>query len=203
MCFHAKQTIEATTLENRYKSRFINQQNYVKNENINGFAHPFLPVITNEIPEEIQLYSWGLLPQWSKDLTFRKNTLNAQIETINEKPSFKNYTQQRCIVLLEAFYEWRWLDEKGKQKEKYIIHLPQDECLSLAGLWNQYRISENNEILNTFTILTTQANELMSYIHNTKKRMPLLISKNQEYEWLIKGLVNNEVNKDLIGEIVL
>jgi putative SOS response-associated peptidase YedK len=62
------------------------------------------------------LYSWGLIPNWAKDDSIRKNTLNAKIETIHEKPSFRDVIQHRCLVLIDGFYEWKWLDEKGKHK---------------------------------------------------------------------------------------
>ncbi len=149
-----------------------------------GFAFPENPVITNDKPEVISLLSWGLMPAWAKDRTFRKNLLNAKIETIKELPSFRNAVKKRCLVLVDGFYEWKWMDAKGKQKEKYHITLPNHEAFAMAGIWSEWVDKQTGEILKTYTIVTTQANELMSEIHNTKKRMPVILTPENEEKWL-------------------
>ena len=127
--------------------------------------------------------------------------MNAKIETINEKPSFRQSVNNRCLILVDGFYEWQWLDEKGKKKQRYLLALPKDELFCLAGIWNIWVDKSTGEIINTYTILTTEANELMAKIHNSKKRMPVIVNKENEENWL-KGLEikNNEINLEAIKE---
>ncbi len=189
MCFHFKQSKTAQELKNRFNAG-IEKNNNIEPAIYNGFQFPKTPIITNKQPEIIQLYHWGLIPFWAKDDLIKKSTLNARIETIHEKPSFKNITNNRCLILADAFYEWQWLDEKGKQKQKYEITLPNDETFAFAGLWSIWTNSTTGELIETYTILTCVANNLLSKIHNTKKRMPIIIAKNDESSWLIDGKIN-------------
>ncbi|MFZ4412508.1 MAG: SOS response-associated peptidase [Bacteroidales bacterium] len=184
MCFHSKQSQKAQVLENRFRAKFLDTDQFVPTNLYNGFSYPQTPVITNKDPDIIQLFHWGLLPNWATDISFRKNTLNAKIETIKEKPSFRNSIHHRCLVLLDGFYEWQWLDEKGKQKQKYLITHPNNEAFAMAGLWNTWTDRQTGEIMNTYTILTTVANEAMSIIHNSKKRMPMILQPEEECLWL-------------------
>ena len=184
MCYTVKQTSDAIKLINRFKVDFPNQSDLLQADILSGFTYPLIPVITQAKSNEIELFNWGLIPGWSRDKEFRKNTLNAKIETIAEKPSFRDSIHKRCLVLIDGFYEYQWLDEKGKSKQKYLMSMPDDEPFALAGLWNTWTDFSSGEILNTFTILTTEANAQMAEIHNTKKRMPILLSKDQEFDWL-------------------
>ncbi len=188
MCFHSQQSQDAQTLEKRFKAKFLKPQLYTPSI-YNGFSFPATPIIAHSNPESIQLFNWGLIPSWSKDIDFRKNTLNAKIETISEKPSFRQIVHQRCLILVDAFFEWQWLDSQGKKKQKYGIALPDDSAFALAGLWNTWTNPQTGEIIDTYTILTTEANEQMSQIHNSKKRMPFVLLPEEESLWL--------ANKDL------
>jgi len=183
MCFYSKQSKTAQELEHRFNAKFEKKKQYSPSV-YNGFQYPKTPVITNINQNEIQLFHWGLIPNWAKDDSIRKNTLNARIETINEKPSFKNVVENHCLIIVDGFFEWQWLDEKGKYKQKYLITLPNNEIFTFAGLWSNWTNKSTGEIITTYTILTTDANELMSQIHNTKKRMPLIISADSETKWL-------------------
>lgn len=188
MCFHSKQTKKAVELEHRFRARFDKPEVYQPSI-FNGFQFPKTPVITNNQPDQIQLLNWGLIPHWAKDKDIRKNTLNARIETIAEKPSFRNVIHQRCLVLVDGFYEWQWLDPEGKQKQKYDIGLPDGEAFALGGLWSKWVDQETGEELTTYAILTTEAKGLMAEIHNSKNRMPLIIKPGLETAWL-----NEELN---------
>ena len=201
MCFHSKQSKSAQALKNRFNATFEKEKNFSPALAINGFTFPATPVITNAAPTKIQLFNWGLLPSWATDIAYRKNTLNAKIETIKEKPSFRQSVNNRCLIPVDGFYEWQWLDEKGKKKQKYLLALPKDELFCLAGIWNIWVDKSTGEIINTYAILTTEANELMAKIHNSKKRMPVIVNKENEGNWL-KGLEikNNEINLEAIKE---
>lgn len=186
MCFHSKQSKDAQALEKRYQAKF-DDASLLKTGDFNGFQHPSMAVISNIEPAKFQFFQWGLIPHWASDASNQKNTLNARMETINEKSSFRNYTQQRCLIPSDGFYEWKWLDSKGKSKQKYLLHLPGEAIFSLAGLWSSWTERSSGKSLYTFSILTTAANELMSEIHNTKKRMPVIIDPSAENEWLRSG----------------
>ena len=109
---------------------------------------------------------WGLIPSWSKDSKFATNLINARIETVQEKPSFKGLTNtSRCIVIASGYYEWVQTDS-GKQP--YYIH-GEHNVLPIAGLWTRWKD------IKSFTIITKSANSSVSNIHH---RMPLIIEKN-------------------------
>ena len=88
------------------------------------------------------------------------------------------------MVIVSGYFEWHWKDPKGKDKEKYIINSQNDEIFCLAGLYSNWLNKATGEMLNTFTILTTAANETMQYVHNNKKRMPVMLNKEDESSWL-------------------
>jgi putative SOS response-associated peptidase YedK len=150
---------------------------------VSGFSFPRLPVITQD---GISLYNWGLIPHWIHDydkaMQHRHNTLNAVSETIFEKASFKEAIKtQRCIIPVNGFFEWKTVE---KEKIPYFIQPTDGAYFSLAGIYNSWHNRQTNEIISTFSILTTPANELMAEIHNLKKRMPLIIQQGQEPHWV-------------------
>lgn len=184
MCFHSKQTKLALEVENRFKAKIDNITTFKPQENSNGFDFPLTPIITDEAPKNITHYNWGLIPSWSQNEDIRKLTLNAKIETIEEKPSFKNSVNKRCLVIANGFYEWQWLDSKGKNKNKYEIGIGNEDLFAFAGIYSSWTNNVTGEIINTYSIVTTQANELMSEIHNIKKRMPIILKPEDETKWL-------------------
>lgn len=200
MCFFSKISKTATELQNRFNAKFENENEYQPSD-YNGFEFPKTPVITNSDIHKIQLFHWGLIPHWAKETAIRKNTLNARIETIREKPSFKNSVNNRCLVITDGFYEWQWLDEKGKNKKKYLITLPDNKAFAFAGLWNEWVDKGTGEKIKTYTILTTEANELLSIIHNSIKRMPVILNEKDEMNWLNGQEISSEDFELLATEI--
>ena len=180
-------------------SNFIEELLSARHE-INGFTFPFVPVITGNKPDEVQVFSWGLKPHWAKNDDIRKNTLNAKIETLEEKPSFRSYINNRVLIPAAAFFEWQWLDEKGKQKQKYRISVKQQEIFYFGGIWCEFVDKETGEVLPTFSIITTEANELMAEIHNTKKRMPVII-KEEDKEKYLSGFNIHSFEKPYAAEL--
>lgn len=181
MCFFSKISKTSQEIENRFNAKFEHIDEFTPCI-YNGFQYPLTPVITNTDIEKIQLFQWGLIPVWAKDDHIKKYTLNARIETILEKPAFRN--NKRCLVISTGFFEWQWLDEKGKQKQKYLVTLPNEELFTFAGLWSEWTNRHNGKKIYTYTIITTKANELMSKIHNSKKRMPVILAAESEKDWL-------------------
>lgn len=185
MCFFTQQIALFDEIETRFSAKIDNREKFVNSDFINGFSYPNLPVIIDNTPNIISTnYNWGLIPSWAKDNEIRKNTLNARIEIVEEKPSFKNSINDRCLVIVTGYFEWHWNDSKGKEKEKYIINSQEDEIFCLAGLYSNWENKATGELLHTYTILTTEADKTMQYVHNHKKRMPVMLKKIDEKKWL-------------------
>lgn len=185
MCYYTQQHASMKDVTKRFKATVDDPDAFLVSDMINGFAHLNTPIIVDKTPDIISTnYSWGLIPAWAKDKDFRKNTLNARIETIDEKASFKNAVNNRCLIIATAYYEWRWIDPKGKLKEKYQINSQESEIFTFAGLYSTWNDIQTGEPLNSYTILTTEANETMKYVHNMKQRMPVMLKKADEIAWL-------------------
>lgn len=171
-------------IEQSFDAHFIEKDKYSPREEINGFVHAPYPIIIDENAREIQFYNWGLVPFWSKDDAIKKFTFNAKIETLDEKPSYRNSVNKRCLVIADGFYEWQWLDPKGKEKQMYLIRPKDQEVFAFAGIYSHWTNPETKKEIGTFSIVTTEANELMSEIHNNKKRMPIVLHKADREKWL-------------------
>lgn len=189
MCSHYNLKAKSKTIENNFNAHFEYETEDEFQIVANGYTHLKMPVICNDTPDKIILFHWGLIPYWVKDTTQAREIanmcLNAKIETIEEKPSFRESAEhKRCVIPATSFYEWKWLDSKGKNKEKYEIKLSQHDLFAFAGLWSNWTNKNTGDTIYTFTIVTTEANELMAEIHNTKKRMPVILQPNQVDEWL-------------------
>ena len=191
MCFHSKQSKSAVQVENRFKAKIDVIDLFQPNDNINGFDFPLTPIITDKNPKIITHFNWGLIPTWSINDDIKKLTLNARIETLEEKSSFKNSINNRCLVIANDCYEWQWLDKKEKNKIKYEIGIGNDDLFAFAGLYSEWINKETGEVKHTYTIITTQANGIMSEIHNTKKRMPIILKPEDEQKWLQNEAVQN------------
>jgi putative SOS response-associated peptidase YedK len=198
MCYTIKQTANERLLEGRFRARVKYPQQLEQIEKSSGFAFPLVPVVTNKEMDSIHLSHWGLIPHWAKDKELRKNTLNARIETIEEKPSFRSYVKNRCLVLIDGFYEYQWQDTKGKVKKPFLMTMPDGEPFALGGLFSHWTDKTSGDMLSTFTILTMDANEQMAEIHNTKKRMPLILRRDTEMDWLEGKIEKVRFDKKLI-----
>ncbi len=184
MCFYVRQSKEAQEVRHRFHAKIENEALFRPQNFINGFTFPKTPVIANDKPDFIRHFQWGLIPYWAKDDSIKKFTLNAKIETIHEKPSYRDSVNKRCLVIVDGFFEWKWLDPKGKSKQKYLITFPGDALFALGGIWSEWANKETGEIVKSFSIVTTEANALMSEIHNSQKRMPVILTQQNEQDWL-------------------
>ena len=184
MCYRTRLNAQLEEVEKSFDAHFLERERYAPKEEINGFSYAPYPIITDENSKEILFYDWGLIPFWSKDDSIKKYTLNAKIETLDKKPSYRNSVNKRCLVIADGFYEWQWLDPKGKEKQKYLIRPKDQEVFAFAGIYSQWTNPETSKEVGTFSIVTTEANELMSEIHNNKKRMPIVLHKKDREKWL-------------------
>ena len=150
---------------------------------VSGFSHPKLPVIKYH---SVDVSEWGLIPSFASNEDnaneLANMTLNARSDSIHEKPSFRNSIKaKRCVLPLDGFYEWQHID---KRKQPYYIY-PSDETVFYIGcIYNTWVNRQTGEVRDTFSIITTDANSLMEKIHNTKKRMPLILTNNTLESWL-------------------
>lgn len=196
MCFHMQQSKKAVELENRFKATLGAGINFAQGDHINGFDFPYLNTISNTSPQTITSMQWGLIPHWAKNHTIQKSTLNAKVETVFEKPSFKSCINQRCMILANGFYEWQWLDSKGKDKQKYRLSLPNNEAFAFAGLWSKWHSKILQADIYSFTILTTKATGIMAEIHNSKQRMPIILEPSEEEYWIHNKKMENFRNRN-------
>lgn len=183
MCFHSKQTKKAQEVENRFNAKLEQSDIFNTSDHYNAFSFPKTPVIIDAEPQLIKHFNWGLIPSWSKDIEFRSFTINARVETIKDKPAFRNNHQKRCLVIANGFYEWKWIDDKGKRKEKHLISLKDDELYAYGGIYSEWVDQSTGEIIKSYSIVTTEANPLVADIHK-KKRMPIILNKEDENDWL-------------------
>jgi putative SOS response-associated peptidase YedK len=189
MCFFYALSQTAQRLKNRYQLKLEFEFELLPGLNepkfyVSGFDFPKMPVITNEQPDNIQGFVWGLVPSWVKSQTeaakIRVRTLNARSDTVFSKPSFRNAIRhKRCIVPADGFYEWR---EFNGKKYPYYIFLKDKDIFSFAGIWEDWTDRSTGAVLKTYSILTTEANPLLEKIHNTQKRMPVILPRDKEMD---------------------
>lgn len=202
MCYtiNAKATIEQ--LNKRYNATNESPEVYKVFYKLSGFnavATPIkdyakLPILTSKQNDVFTFMQWGLIPFWTpqdKAKTFVINNLNAKSETIFEKKSFApSLKEKRCIIPITGFYESR---EVNKEKYPYFIHLKDEEIFSLAGIYDTWKDKESGATIKSFSIITTQANPLMAKIHNNKLRMPVILTRENEKQWLAPEISENEI----------
>ncbi|WP_321539143.1 SOS response-associated peptidase [Flavobacterium piscinae] len=174
MCFYMAQKDPIPKVEKRFKARVDQPEQFLQSDYIIGFEFRNVPIILNTSPEIISTnFHWGLVPSWAKDVDIRKNTLNARMESLEEKPSFANVTTNRRLVIASSFFEWHWNDEKGKSKDKYEIFSAQDELFAMAGLYDTWLNPQNGTTYNSFTIVTTARINPWNTSTTTKKECRL------------------------------
>lgn len=146
--------------------------------NFNVAPTQYAYVITNENPKRLDYFRWGLIPYWAKDAKNAARLINARMEGINTKPSFRvPVRKRRCLVLADSFYEWK---RKGKTKVPFRILSNRDELLVMAGIWDVWYHGE--EPVHTFSIITAEPNKEVAPVHN---RMPLVFSSRTQWDkWL-------------------
>ena len=130
---------------------------------------------------EWALTLWGLIPSWAKDPSIGQKMINARADGVAEKPSFRAaFKRRRCLVPASGFYEWK---KTANGKEPHFITSADGEPLAFAGLWETWVGADGGE-LQTCTILTTDANELVSSLHD---RMPVIVAPEDHSLWLGSG----------------
>lgn len=165
---------------------------------LNQIAADFRPTVTPDLPlryniaptqsvpvirqvgngdRQLDLLHWGLIPSWADDPKIGNKMINARADGVATKPSFRSaFKQRRCLVVTDGFYEWQ---KVGSKKQPYFIHRPDDRPFAFAGLWEHWRRGEL--AIDSCTIITTEANELMRPLHD---RMPVILQPEDYDLWL-------------------
>jgi putative SOS response-associated peptidase YedK len=169
-----------------------------------NFIHPRFNVAPSQMidvvyaPEAERVFSrlkWGLVPSWAKDSEIGNRMINARAETLAEKPSFREaFKSRRCIIPASGFYEWQ---KKGTEaKQPFYFYLKEKEVFGFAGLWEEWLDKQTGEMLESCTIITTEANEVLKPVH---ERMPVILKPESYDEWLdVKEKNTKKLQKFLV-----
>lgn len=181
MCGRSSISKKEADLEKRFNAKFYSAdvERYNPLPKFNICPTTFVPVITNEKPEQFQFYHWGLeLTSW--DGNVHKNTINARKESIAKIPLFnESLHERRCILPATSYFEWKTFN-KGKTKIPYLVKLKSTEIFSLAALWVS-QVDKNDEMINKFVLITQPPTPSLSFVHD---RMPGILTPETEKLWL-------------------
>ncbi|MBL4650485.1 MAG: SOS response-associated peptidase [Aureispira sp.] len=155
--------------------------------NIGATQNAYL--LTNE-SLDLQIFTWGLIPHWAKDKSVGTNLINAQVEGIASKLSFRlSIRQRRCLVFADSYYEWT---KEGRATQPYRVQLNNGDLMTFAGVWDIW-VDANQELHKTFSIVTTPANDTLKEFGFT--RMPAMITTDSERaQWLGEQSLPNALN---------
>jgi putative SOS response-associated peptidase YedK len=141
---------------------------------------------------EMTYFKWGLVPSWAKDTSMGARLINARSETVQEKPSFRDaFKKRRCVIPADGFYEWQ---RTGGKKQPFFFRMRDERPFGFAGLWERWE-GEGGEVLDSCTILTTEANEVLLPVHD---RMPVILHPDDYPLWLEA----DERERKLLGELL-
>lgn len=145
-------------------------------------------------PRRLDPLKWGLIPFWAKEAAIGNKMINARAESVAEKPSYKSsFKSKRCLVAADGFYEWK---KEGKVKQPFLIRREDRKPFAFAGLWSNWRNPEQGgQTVQTFTILTTSANDLMRPLHD---RMPVILDRENFDLWLDPKVQDPEALQKLL-----
>ncbi len=133
---------------------------------------------STEGEREMVIMHWGLIPSWAKEPDIGNRLINARSETVSEKPSFRSaFKRRRCLVPTDGFYEWQRLN---KRKQPHYVRMGDGEPFAFAGLWEHWE-GQDETVIESCTILTTEANAFVRPIHN---RMPVIVEPGDYDLWL-------------------
>lgn len=145
-------------------------------------------------PRRLDPLKWGLIPFWAKEAAIGNKMINARAESVAEKPAYKSsFKNKRCLVAADGFYEWK---KEGKAKQPYLIRRVDRKPFAFAGLWSSWRNpGQGGKPVETFTILTTSANDLMRPLHD---RMPVILDPENFDLWLNPKVQDAEALQPLL-----
>lgn len=145
----------------------------------NAYPSQKLPVVSSLHPDQVSEYHWGLVPYWSQSTDISQSTFNARAEGIHVHASFKvPFERRRCLVPANGYIEWRTF---GGIKSPYFIYCTDQPLFAFAGVWDTWMNPDTEELLRSFSIITTKANNRLKTISG---RMPVILKPANYAKWL-------------------
>jgi len=192
MCFNVSVAKSSDQIQARFHASF-DAPGFEPIYHAAAFSDPKIPVVRDE---NISLMKWGLVPRWARSQEEAKKlqhqTINARAESIFDRPAFRASIQdRRCLVIADGFFEWR---EASGKKYPYHVRMRDGGMFAMAGIWDAWKDPKTDETREGFSIITTRANPLLEFVHNTKKRMPAILAPADERKWLSR-LDRDEIAK--------
>jgi putative SOS response-associated peptidase YedK len=196
MCYHTKLKADAVSVAAKLNAEFLEVDTYSPMSYINGFEFPQTPVVRHDERKIIQYYEWGMLGDYLTYKGFEKNSpeskkarvgcLNARIEELEQKATYKSKINNRCIIPMDGMFEWQWAnpDATKSDKTKYLITAPGNGVFCAAGLFNEWKDPKTGFTTYCYTIVTTEGNQLMKQIHNHGERMLVVLNEDEYDHWL-------------------
>jgi len=144
---------------------------------------------------QLRVVKWGLVPAWAKDPSVGSRMINARVETVAEKPSYRQaFAKRRCLLPADGYFEWMPVGGDKKKKQPYFIHPEDGGVLAMAGLyefWKDPGRADDDPLkwLVTCTVITTEAEDELGRIHD---RMPMMIEPERWAEWLDPKLTDTK-----------
>lgn len=176
MCGRYASTLPPEMMEALY--RLLNSIELVPRYNI-APTQPIAAIWEAHGRREAHFARWGLVPGWVKDPREFPLLVNARVETMAEKPAFRDALKHgRCIVPASGYYEWHTNPDKSKQP--YYITMADDKPMALAGLYASW-MGPNGEEIDSVATITVPTNEQLSPIHH---RMPAILRGEAIDAWL-------------------
>ena len=139
-----------------------------------------------EGPRQLRVVTWGLVPFWAKEPKIGNRMINARVETLAEKPAYRQaFAKRRCLLPADGYYEWYTTQQRGKSgkplKQPFFIRPTDGSSLAMAGLYEIWRDPDKDEddptrFLWTCTVITTRAEDDLGQIHD---RMPMLVERDR------------------------
>ncbi len=167
---------------------------YEPHYHITAFTRPFLPFVANKDPLHVTNAMWKFVPENATMEAYAKyDTCNAKAEEVFEKRTFKDYIlPKRGLVVLKGFFEGQ--EQADGKSQPFYIYPKEGGLLTLGCVYSDWVDKSTGEVIRTFAVLTTAANELMAEIHNKKKRMPVIIPPDRR-EWWMAPRTRNELQE--------
>ncbi|KAB2569368.1 putative peptidase [Lasiodiplodia theobromae] len=169
-----------------------------KYENTNNVPASGEVTASQDPKYKLQAMKWGLIPSWMKrkpDYGSMMKTINCRDDSLAENRGLWNSMKhrKRCIVVCQGFYEWL-KKNGGKEKIPYFVKRKDGQLMCFAGLWDCVRFEGSEEKLYTYTIITTDSNKQLSFLHD---RMPVIFDNGSESLWKWLDPDRTEWNRDL------
>ena len=151
--------------------------------------------VTNGEGRRASYMRWGLIPSRAKSASGGSRMINARVETVAERPSFRTaLRRRRYLVLADGFYEWQGI---GASRRPLRIMIESGEPFAFAGLWDVWR-DPRNEIVRSCTVITTTAHDMVSPIHD---RMPVILTRGLESFWLDHDMQDSAALCDVLAAV--